>query len=233
MGWVGLRPVCVCASLPMAAPPRMPSNYLTKSDFKAAFDCRTKLYYRKHGYPSALQEDEYMQFLADGGFMVEHVAKATYPQGVDLAGLRDPEKAFARTQELIAVGDCTLFEAAAMAGKFYVRMDILRRSGRVLELIEVKSSSVGPNPPIKTTMSARPSARWIASVSRSRSSPITCLVKTSTPNRFRFCVMMSEFVSTRCGVRSSLPIAIISASFGVTAEECVDMMGFELTSLIL
>ena len=129
----------------------MPSTYLTKSDFKAAFDCRTKFYYRKHGYPSALQKDEYMQFLADGGFMVEHVAKAAYPQGVDLAGLRDPEKAFARTRELIVAGDCTLFEAAAIAGKYYARMDILRRSGRVLELIEVKSSSVGEDDPDATT----------------------------------------------------------------------------------
>ena len=39
----------------------MASVYITKSDFKAAFDCRTKLYYRKKRYPSTLEEDEYMQ----------------------------------------------------------------------------------------------------------------------------------------------------------------------------
>jgi hypothetical protein len=51
------------------------SMYLTKSDFKVARTCATKLYYRKLRYPSRLQEDEYLQFLADGGYMVETIAK--------------------------------------------------------------------------------------------------------------------------------------------------------------
>ena len=122
---------------------KKPSPYLTKSDFKACLDCRTKLYYRKNRYASALDDDEYMKFLADGGFMVEHVAKAKFPAGVDLADERDPLKAFARTKALLEEGDGVLFESAAIAGKYYVRTDILRREGRVLHLIEVKSSSLG------------------------------------------------------------------------------------------
>jgi len=120
-----------------------PSPYLTKSDFKACLDCRTKLYYRKNRYASTLDDDEYMRFLADGGFMVEYVAKAKFPSGLDLADERDPQTAFARSKALIEAGDCVLFEAAAIAGKYYVRTDILRREGRVLHLIEVKSSSLG------------------------------------------------------------------------------------------
>ncbi len=122
---------------------KKPSPYLTKSDFKACLDCRTKLYYRKYRYASSLDDDDYMRFLADGGFMVETVAKAKYPSGVDLADERDPQKAFAETKRRIEAGDCVLFEAAAIAGKYYVRTDILKREGRVLHLIEVKSSSLG------------------------------------------------------------------------------------------
>jgi hypothetical protein len=49
----------------------MGSPYLTKSDFKSCFDCATKLYYRKHAYPSNQDENEYLRFLAEGGFMIE------------------------------------------------------------------------------------------------------------------------------------------------------------------
>ena len=79
----------------------MPGPYLSKSDFKACCDCRTKLFYRKHSYATNLDENEYLKFLADGGFMIEMVAKAQYPTGVDLVDERDPSRAFARTQELL------------------------------------------------------------------------------------------------------------------------------------
>ena len=124
----------------------MAHPYLTKSDFKSCFDCRTKLYYRKERYPSNLEENDYLQFLADGGFMVELVAKARYPGGVDLVEERDPQKAFARTQALINERpDRVVFEAAVIWEKFYARTDILRREGQTLHLIEVKSSSLNSN----------------------------------------------------------------------------------------
>jgi hypothetical protein len=94
----------------------MPSPYLTKSDFKACLDCRTKLHYRKESYPSNFEEDEYMQFLADGGFMIELVAKARYPSGVDLADERDAVAATRRTAELLAADGTVVFEAAAIVG---------------------------------------------------------------------------------------------------------------------
>ena len=71
----------------------MGSPYLTKSDFKSCFDCATKLYYRKHAYPSNQDENEYLRFLAEGGFMIETVAKAKYPSQNDLVSERDPVRA--------------------------------------------------------------------------------------------------------------------------------------------
>ena len=151
----------------------MPSPYLTKSDFKAAFDCRTKLYYRKNSYPTSIDENEYIQFLADGGFMIETVAKAQYPLGIDLVAERDPQTALKRTQELIAARpDAVVFEAAVIFGKYYARIDILRREGNILHLIEVKSSSInteGEDDPDDATSAflvkkgpnkGQPNAKW-------------------------------------------------------------------------
>ena len=151
----------------------MPSPYLTKSDFKACFDCRTKLFYRKNSYPTSIDENEYIQFLADGGFMIETVAKAKYPAGVDLVAERDPLKALEQTQALIAANpNAVVFEAAAVCGKFQARIDILRREGKTLHLIEVKSSSLkskeddeddDANSPflgIKGENKGRPNAKW-------------------------------------------------------------------------
>lgn len=121
----------------------MPSLYLTKSDFKACFDCRSKLFYRKSGYPTSLDENEYVQFLADGGFMVEIIAKAQYLHGFDLAAERDPVRALMLTRDLIeARPDAVVFEAAVAWGNFQARIDILRREGKTLHLTEVKSSSI-------------------------------------------------------------------------------------------
>lgn len=120
----------------------MPSQLLTKGDFKASFDCRTKLFYRKNGYPTNLDENEYLRFLADGGFMVEFIAKARFRDGIDLAAERDPTAAAVKTRQLMNDRDVVLFEAAATVRKYHIRSDILKKHGRVLDLIEVKSSSI-------------------------------------------------------------------------------------------
>jgi hypothetical protein len=123
----------------------MPSPYLSKTDFKAAFECSTKLYYRRLGYPSTLADNEYLRFLADSGFMVEAVAKAQFPQGKDLTGERDPQRAYQRTRELLSSAeDAVVFEGGFIHGRLYARADILRREGKTLHLIEVKSSSWNP-----------------------------------------------------------------------------------------
>lgn len=124
----------------------MPLPYLTKTDFKNAFECSTKLYYRKNSYPTTLEENDYMKFLSDSGFMIEFIAKAQFPGGHDLTQEIHPQFAFDRTKELLLADEnAVLFEAAALAGKYYARIDILRREGKTLHLIEVKSSSLDPD----------------------------------------------------------------------------------------
>jgi hypothetical protein len=121
----------------------MPSPFLSKSDFKSAYDCSAKLYYRKLSYPTTLQDNEYMAFLADSGFMVEYIAKAQFPGGVDLTNERDPHSAFAKTREILAGSEgAVVFEGGFIHDNFYARADILHRKGNELHLIEVKSSSV-------------------------------------------------------------------------------------------
>ena len=71
--------------------------YLSKTDFKVARSCPTKLYYKKRGYPSIEEEDEYLALLAEGGFMVQKIATLLYPEGRQMPFATDPVKAAAET----------------------------------------------------------------------------------------------------------------------------------------
>jgi len=117
------------------------SVYLTKSDFKVARTCPTKLYYKKLKYPSRKDDDPYLQFLADGGYMVETMAKLLFKDGRELGGWDKLDRAFEQTRAAILSGDVTLFEATVIHGRMMARLDILQRQGNSLNIIEVKSKS--------------------------------------------------------------------------------------------
>lgn len=125
--------------------------YLTKSDYVLAETCPTKLYYKKLRYPSLEDDDPYLEFLADGGYMVETMAKLLFPEGREMPCSGDPEADYAETQRALMTGDLTLFQATIIHGNMLAVVDILRKEGSTLRLIEVKSSSInseadGPNP---------------------------------------------------------------------------------------
>src|SRR6266496_48446 len=104
--------------------------YLSKSDFKVARTCATKLYYKKLGYPSARDDDEYLQFLADGGYMVEAIAKLLYPEGIEIGFDEGPEESAAETMRALQTNErVTLFEATLIFGQKLARVDILRKQG--------------------------------------------------------------------------------------------------------
>lgn len=123
--------------------------YLTKSDFKVARTCGTKLYYRKKGYLSNLSDNEYLRFLADGGYMVEELARARFPDGRAMP--EDPiELGVDETRKAMSDSAVTLFEASFRVGQLYARADILEKQADTLRIIEVKAKSFnaddGPNP---------------------------------------------------------------------------------------
>ena len=119
----------------------MPS-YLSKSDFKVARGCPAKLYYRKLGYPSAKDHDDYLDFLKDGGYMVETLAKLLHPEGVEIGFEGGLEEASAKTMRALQKETVTLFEATLVSDQYCARVDILKKVGNRFELIEAKAKSV-------------------------------------------------------------------------------------------
>lgn len=121
---------------------------LSKSDFKLARTCAAKLYYRELKYPTNLDDNEYMQLLAEGGYMVELLAKQQFPDGItlDYGGKAATEAAAETAAHLeraaATTSGVTLFEATLSDGHRLSRVDILRRSSKGFDLYEVKSSSI-------------------------------------------------------------------------------------------
>ena len=120
----------------------------TKSAFKIALECPRKLYYYRNPgrYANADVEDEFLQALAEGGFQVGELAKiyCEVPPENDVKE-KDYDGSVARTKELMQQRHVNIAEAAFRFGNLFVRVDILRRDGHVIDLIEVKAKSWEPN----------------------------------------------------------------------------------------
>lgn len=116
-------------------------RYLTKTLFREAIQCPTRPYYATNGYPDSRDANDFLAALADGGYQVGALAKAYYPDGIEVDTL-DPVAAMTRTAELMKQRDVVIFEAAFMAmGNCLVRTDILIKTGDLVEVIEVKAKS--------------------------------------------------------------------------------------------
>lgn len=123
----------------------MTPRYLTKSRFKLALECPTKLYFAgKREFVNARSGDAFMQALADGGFQVGELAKLMHPDGVEVTATGHDE-ALTQTSELLARDAATVFEAAVRFGPLFVRIDILAKKGKHFEVIEVKAKSYDAN----------------------------------------------------------------------------------------
>ena len=122
------------------------ARYLTKSRFKMAVECPTKLYYASNkAYANTNNENEFLAMLADGGFQVGELAKLMYPGGIEVS-TKNVEDAVAQTAELLKQENVTVFEPAIVHGHFLVRVDVLIKRGQVLEVIEVKAKSYSGDP---------------------------------------------------------------------------------------
>lgn len=114
-------------------------KYLSKSDYQLASSCPKKLVYKKAGYPTANDTNEYMEMLAQGGYVVGKMATLLYPEGIEVEG--NTNDCIEQTQKLLTRENVVLFEPAIVSGQKLVRVDILVKQGKSLHLIEVKSKS--------------------------------------------------------------------------------------------
>ena len=116
-------------------------RYLTKSRFKLAVECPRKLFYTgKHEYLDKSRDDSFLAALAEGGYQVGELAKLMYPGGVTIEELGH-QIALEKTQELLKHDQVVIFEAALAYKNLFIRVDVLKKSGNRIELIEVKAKS--------------------------------------------------------------------------------------------
>lgn len=121
------------------------STYLTKSKFVRALDCPTKLYYAQHPeYKSTVEDNDFMQALAEGGLQVGELAKLYFPGGHDIPMTQDKAKSLSQTNALLQQDEVTIYEAALAHQNCFVLVDLLQKEGNRLDLIEVKSKSWEP-----------------------------------------------------------------------------------------
>lgn len=120
--------------------PTRPPLSISKTDYKVARSCPAKLYYRMNKYPSAKDGDEYMELLAEGGYMIGAIASLLF-EGAVLVDEPDHDKAVALTQKYLKQKNIILLEAAFESKGKFARPDILIKQGNALTLIEVKAKS--------------------------------------------------------------------------------------------
>lgn len=114
---------------------------LSKSDFIIASACAKKLVYKKAAYSTMNVSGEYVEMLAQGGYIVAKYAQLTYPNGIEIKS-KSLEAAIYETKKLIEENEfITLFEATVLSNDKLIRIDILEKKRNVLNLIEVKSRS--------------------------------------------------------------------------------------------
>ena len=125
--------------------------YLTKSRFKLALECPTKLFYsgQDKAYFDKNKGNDFLSALADGGNQVGELAKYKYHddpvgQAITVETL-SYEAALRLTEEKLAVpGRVVVAEAALLHDDFFVRVDILIQDSdqKTIDIIEVKSKSI-------------------------------------------------------------------------------------------
>lgn len=123
------------------------TKLFTKSVFKLALSCPTKLYYAHHPeqYNNVSLTDEFLEALAEGGFQVGELAKLYRHVDYDLANFKGYDEPLNRTKELFEQENVTAAEAAFRHGNLFVRADIVEKRGYDIHLIEVKAKSFNPD----------------------------------------------------------------------------------------
>ena len=137
-------------------------RYLTKSRYRMACECPTRLFYtKKNKYKDNGLDDPFLAALRDGGFQVGELARQYYGKGT-LIDTLDEAKALAQTAAEMKKPKSLIFEAAFLYQNLFIRADIVQKTGKTVRLIEVKSKSIRPNDPKDTllTKEGLPKSDW-------------------------------------------------------------------------
>ena len=115
---------------------------LTKSRFKLASECPTKLFYtrKRDVYPDKSYDDSFLAALAEGGNQVGELATLYHPGGTMVETLNEAD-ALAQTADLLNQENAIIYEAAVLFENLFIRVDVLVKRGRRVDLIEVKAKS--------------------------------------------------------------------------------------------
>ena len=123
-------------------------QFLTKTRFKIGLECPTKLYYLSKAYSSSKNENEFLQVHADGGHQVgeyaKFVIKAKYPNHhfEDLSSDLNYPSCVDRTDDFLKQDKIIIAESAHVIDDFFIRVDLLVKTGSLIEIYEVKSKSI-------------------------------------------------------------------------------------------
>ena len=119
---------------------------LSKSRFKLGLECPNKLYFTNDKtFANNKSEDTFLKSLAEGGFQVEELARLHYENGLFIdAESFEYEKAVQLTNEALLRENVVLYEGAFLVNGYYVRCDIIEKTGNKIRLIEVKAKSFNP-----------------------------------------------------------------------------------------
>jgi hypothetical protein len=135
-------------------------RYLTKSRFKAALECPTKLFYtKKSQYPDNKLNDQFLTALAKGGFQVGELAKCYFPGGINIDEL-DYETALSKTNALLQENNVIIYEAAFLYDTLFIRADVIVKKENTIFIYEVKAKSADSANELMTKRNGMPNADW-------------------------------------------------------------------------
>ena len=105
----------------MAKSPR----YLTKSRFKSALECPTKLYYtrKEEIYANKSKQDKFLKVLAEGGYQVGELAKYYHPDGCEVLSDGDDDQ-LKETSELLQKQKVIIYEPAIKFENFFMNLSL-------------------------------------------------------------------------------------------------------------
>jgi len=116
-------------------------KYLSKSRFKVALECPRKLaYLNNDAYIDTKKHNDFLKSLAEGGFQVGEIAKFLYPNGIEIEDVKQADQ-ISHTLDLLKQDEVTIYEATLQFSDWVARIDVLKKKGNLIELIEVKSKS--------------------------------------------------------------------------------------------